>query len=247
MASLFNPSELYALLAQYGGLPQVASQRPVSGSRGEYLISENRIVAPSVKDAGFPSIAEGRRSTLAHEMSHAVQFQLFFDAARRIQEKIRNKEKVSSEEKQFLDSAQKMYLDSFGTIDQGSPKETQKRRENLEATIRALYKPSGRGDKMDSYDYYRTSPIELQSFGIGRMTEGGNKYREYANENPHLDPSFATEFALLNEQFKRLPEDVKIRNPKRDQFFQAERKGTDKEQLYKFEDLTSDPFKPTLK
>lgn len=247
MASLFNPSELYALLAQYGGLPQLARQKPLSRSRGEYFIDENRIVAPPEEDGKFQSIIERRRSTLSHEMSHAVQFQLFFEAARKIQEKIRNKEKVSNQEKQFLNSAQKMYIESFGDIGQSDPKENQKRRENLDATIKALYTSPGKSNRQAAYDYYRTSPIELQSFGIGRMTQGGYKLKDEAEDNPHLDPSFATEFSILAEQFRRLPEDVKVKNPKREQSLQAERAATDKEQLYKFEDLTADPFKPTLK
>lgn len=246
MASLFNPSELYALLAQYGGLPQWAKDYPMGGERGQYLTAENRIIAPPPEQKGMVPNAQAR-STLAHEMSHSVQFQLFFDAARKIQEKIRNKEKVSSEEKQFLDSAQKMYLDSFGTIGQGSPKETQKRRENLDSAIKALYRPTGKEGKMSQYDYYRTSPVELQAFGIGAMTEGGRQKQYYDRAPLHLDPSFATEFAILAEQFGRLPEDVKIRSSKRDEFLKAERSSSDKDKTYQFEDITSDPFKPTLK
>lgn len=249
MASLFNPSELYSLLAQYGGLPQWAQQRPFSGSRGEYIIDENRVIAPP-EALLTRSSAPSARSTLSHEMSHAVQHQLFGEAARKIQNKKLNKEPITPEEDRFLTAAQKMYVESFGKIGQVNPKQQKENKDALSNAIKRMYTGEGEKGRLSYYDEYRTSPKELQSFGIGRFTAGGNQRQgmdSAAGANPHLDPSFATEFAILAELFKSLPQDVKSRRASKDEFIKEQRKAADKEKTYDFENITSDPFKPTLK
>lgn len=239
MASLFNPSELYDILARQGALPQWAQQRPYTSANAEYNATDNRVIAPSAAD---PRDTRDR-SSLSHEMSHAVQFQLFMEAARKIQEKRRNDEKVTPEETRFLNAAQKMYLDSFGTIGQGNPKEYQKRKENLAAAVNRMYAKDG---KDPQYDSYRTSPVELQAFGIGRFTDKGEQRQSRSSvANGHLDPSFATEFALLLEMFKRLPEDTKTRRKALDDFINKSRQSS--KEPYQFEDITADPFKPSIK
>jgi len=246
MANLFNPSSIYELLAKYGAVPQWSGRSPYSSASGEYETDTNRIVAPDPSLMRYP---EQATSTLSHEMSHAVQHQLFFDAASRIQAKVRNKEKISNEEKRFLENARKMYGSSFTTIGNADRKKEKESKENLETAIAKMYKPSGASGKMSDWDYYRTSPIELQAFGVGRMTQGGRQRQEAINptDNPHLDPSFATEFAILMEQFKGLPEDVKTRPQKRDDFLRGQREAQDKKPTYQFVDITADPFKPSIK
>jgi hypothetical protein len=246
MANLFDPSSIYELLAKYGAVPQMSGRSPYSSASGEYETDTNRIVAP---DPSLMRNPERAVSTLSHEMSHAAQHQLFFDAASRIQTKIRNKEKVSNEEKRFLENARKMYGSSFSTIGHSDRKKDKESRENLDAAIAKMYKPSGASGKMSNWDFYRTSPIELQAFGVGRMTKGGKQQQEAINpsDNPHLDPSFATEFAILMEQFKGLPEDVKTRPQKRDDFLRGQREAQDKKPTYQFVDITADPFKSSIK
>jgi hypothetical protein len=243
MANLFDPSSLYALLAQYGGMPQWAKGRPMDGGSGAYEVDTNRITSGPLE--GYRK--EPNTSTLSHEMSHAVQFQLFFETASKIQKKIRDKKKVTDQEKQFLDSAQKMYAETFGTVGQTDKKKKQQNRESLDNAIAAMYSaPRG---KMESFDFYRTSPIELQAFGVGRMTKGGTGLPMVGDEktvNPHLDPSFATEFAILQEQFKNLPADVKTRRQGNEQFIESQRKAQGNSYL-KFEDILADPFKPSIK
>lgn len=241
MNSLFNPSQLYEILAQYGGLPQWARQRPYTAANGEYDTLLNRVVAQAPEQNSQKDKSTG---TLSHEMAHAVQYQLFYDAASRIQAKIREKEKVTDEERRFLDSAQKMFIQGFGTVGMDNPRQREKRKDSLDAAVKALY-----GDKKDSYDSYRTSPEELQAFGVGRMTKGGSVMHGRPDSgNGHLDPSFATEFALLLEQFKSLPESVKQRKGTRDESIKKNREYEDsKRNFYEFSDITSDPFKPTIK
>jgi len=244
MANLFDPSSIYQLLSTYGGMPQWAKDYPDSGARGNYTVDTNRIVSPELYRKGTVYNPQ-KKSTLAHEMSHAVQFQLFFETARKIQEKIRDNKKVSDQEKQFLDSAQKMYVENFGTVGLTDRKKQQKNRESLDAAISSMYKPSE--GKKSNYDYYRTSPIELQAFGIGGMTEGGRQKQFYDRLPLHLDPSFATEFSILMDQFQKLPDDVKIRSKQKDDSIEKQRKIQQEAASLKFEDIFSDPFRPSIK
>ena len=248
MANLFNPSELYDLLASQGVLPQWARELPVGGERGQYIIDPNRIVAPdpTPKKGFIPSPQQ--RSTLAHELTHSVQFQVLFDAAANIQRKLRENKKVSQEELQFLENAQKMYIRSFGPINQGNFKKEQERSGNLDKAVAALYKNTGEGGKRSQYDRYRTSPVELQAFGVGNMTQGGRQKQYYDFLPAHLDPSFATEFSILTDQFKKLPQDVKTTSESSKKTIETSRKTPNKEHSqYLFEDILKDPFAPTIK
>ena len=242
MANLFNPSELYDLLASQGVLPQWARQKTGTGARGVFFPDSNRIVARE------PETRE-EVSTLTHEMSHSAQFQLFYEAASNIQEKLRQNKKITPEEQRFLDNAQKMYNMSFGTIGQTDRAKEKEIDDQLQRSILAMYKPQTKSGKRDDYDYYRTKPIELQAFGIGRMTKGGqNMHRSGVEVNPHLDPSFTTEFAILAEQFKKLPKDVKTTSEATKKTIQEYRKKDAEERpYYLFEDILKDPFASTIK
>jgi hypothetical protein len=241
MANLFNPSEVYNLLAEQGLLPRWIQRRPYSDASGEYDTVKNTIIA------GKPE-SEGRRATLAHEMSHAVQYRLLFNAASEIAKKIMEGEKVTKEERQFLETANKTFASNFGPI--GSLRQQKQAveagKQTLEGALSRLY-PS---NKKDDYYFYRTTPRELQAFGIGRSSVNDPQQSAWMREgtqNPHLDPSFATEFSILMEQFKGLPSKLKENVSTRSkQYLEGERKNNPYKED-KFVDVFEDPFKPGLK
>jgi hypothetical protein len=241
MANLFNPSEVYNLLAEQGLLPRWIQRRPYSDASGEYDTVENTVIARNPK-------SEGQRATLAHEMSHAVQYRLLFNAASEIAKKIMEGEKVTKEERQFLDTANKTFASNFGPI--GSLRQQKQAveagKQTLEGALSRLY-PS---NKKDDYYFYRTTPRELQAFGIGRSSVNDPQQSAWMREgtqNPHLDPSFATEFSILMEQFKGLPSKLKENVSNRSkQYLEGERKNT-RYKEDKFVDVFEDPFKPGLK
>jgi hypothetical protein len=246
MASLFNPSELYEVLAQAGMVPQWAQTRPLSSSEGTYSSSTNRIVAPKNNDPSSIDI-------LSHELAHAVQSKLFFNAASKIASKITNKEDVSTEEKQFLETVNKMFGRSFGRIKdlQNQKKATEAGEMSLYETLLRLYKPQGADGKKTSYDNYRTSVDELQAHGIGRMSKGADpRAMSGLGTNRHLDPSFATEFAILLEQYKKLPKNTQQYPEEYNKMSQKARSEEDQGRnadYYKYKEITEDPFKPTIK
>lgn len=239
MANLFDPSELYKFLAAYGATPQWAKRSPGSGANAEYDPSTNRMVAPAPFNDGQP---DRRVGSLAHEMSHAAQYQLFFNAASKIQEKKLANKKITEEEKQFLDTAQKMFAQQFGMVAAVDKKKQKQNREDLESVISKMYTPPK--GKKDQFDYYRTSPTEMQAFGVGRMSKGADVSSRTAEANPHLDPTQTTEFSILMNQFAKLPKDVQTIST---EFNKEQRKVDKMNQYYQFEDILSDPFKSTIK
>lgn len=141
-----------------------------------------------------------------------------------------------------------MYDRSFGTANQRNLQKDRERSEDLDKAVRALYKNTGEGGKKSQYDRYRTSPVELQAFGIGAMTQGGRQKQYYDFLPAHLDPSFATEFSILTDQFKKLPQDVKVTSEASKKTIETSRKTPNKEHSdYLFEDILKDPFASTIK
>jgi hypothetical protein len=230
MAGLFNPSDIYDMLQQRGILPRLSDADPY-GQRGAGLFSEgkNVIVARDPSKAGFPSIAEGRTDTLAHEMTHAAQFNLLEPAFRRIQSKKIAKEKLSNEELQFADGMDKLMREN----------------PSLASLLGKMYSSSG--DSKD--DKYRTSIPELQAWGVGYMSRPTySMNREKSNINPHLNPSMATEFSILSNLYSKLPENVKKISTELRQDEIDKSRSRDREGLYKESvDLFSDPFKSTIR
>jgi hypothetical protein len=243
MANLFNPSEVYNLLAEQGLLPRWIQRSPYSGARGEYDTVENTIIAPTPSKEN-----KQKAATLAHEMSHAVQYRLFFNAASEIAKKIMDGEKVTKEERQFLDTANKTFASNFGPV--GSLRQQKQAveagKQTLEGTLARLYPET----KKDDFYFYRTTPRELQAHGLGRASVSDPQQRIWMSkvpQNVHLDPSFATEFSILMEQFKGLPSQLKENISSRSKkSVESERKNTPYKED-KFVDVFEDPFKPGLK
>lgn len=243
MANLFNPSDVYNLLSEQGLLPRWIQQRPSSGSFGEYDIVENTVISPPPSKDN-----ERRAATLAHEMSHAVQYRMFFNTASAIAKKIAEGEKVTKEERQFLDTANKTFASNFGPIGamRNQEKSVKAGKETLAGALDRLYPET----KKDDYYFYRTTPRELQAHGVGRMSVKDPQTRTWMNklpQNVHLDPSFATEFSILMEQYKGLPKELKeTLSSASKKSIEAERsRSAYKED--KFVDVFEDPFKPGLK
>lgn len=244
MAGLFDPSTIYAQLAAAGLLPQWAQQRPLTGADGSYNPDRNRMIAELPSN----SFAKG---TLAHETTHAAQFNLLYPAFNRIADKIKQGKEVSSEESQYFEAAKKLLdIQPFGRY---SANEDRVNKESFKKAIDAVYKTQS---KDSSYKSYRTQPHELQAFGVGNMTEGGMhsaKKQELigGNYSPHLDPSFTTEFDIIMSLYGKLPENIRqeaIKKRKEDIQSTVKFLGKDKnEDYYIFEDINKDPFKSSIK
>jgi len=230
MAGLFNPSGIYDMLQQRGMLPRLIDANPY-GQKGSGLFSEgmNVIVARDPSKAAFPSIAEGRTDTLAHEMTHAAQFNLLKPAFSTIQSKINAKEKLTKEETQFAEAMTKLM--------ENNP--------SMASMLSKLYTPTGNKEA----DAYRTKPVELQAWGTGYMSRPDSPMnREAGNINPHLNPSMASEFSILSDLYSKLPDSVKKTSTSLRQEDIANKRKSDRGGLYKESvDLFSDPFKSTIR
>lgn len=228
MAGLFDASRLYEALAAQGLLPQHSPIRS-----GYYDQSANRMTGITP-------------STMAHEMTHAVQWNLLMNSARAIQEKKREGEKVSPQEDQFLDAIQKMYGDSFGTVGQRDlrTRTNQEQSQRIkEAQLKDLYKSKGNRD----YDLYRTGRRELEAFGVGDMSS----MNVPQDVPPHLNPTMAQEFDVLFTLYNSLPASVKesFAGKRKEELEWMKNRGYRDEKLdvLDFEDFRADPFKPTIK
>ena len=230
MAGLFDASRLYEALREVGLLPQHSN---ITG--GRYSPDTNKMTGRSPE-------------TMAHEMTHAAQWNLLMNSARNIQEKKRNDQEVSPQEEQFLQGIQKIYGESFGTIgqrDYGTKVRQKQATETREKQIQGMYKPF----KDEDYNSYRTSRRELEAFGVGSFAKGTERY--VTDEQPHLNPTMAQEFDILFSLYNSLPASVKQDFAgKRKAEIEAGRKGNSGDRIMDvldFEDLTADPFKPTIK
>lgn len=244
MAGLFDPSSIYLQLAQAGLLPQWAQQRPITGADGSYNPDRNKMVA-AAPDTSF------NRGTLAHETTHAAQFNLLYPAFNRITDKIKQGMDISPAEAQYFEAAKKLLnIQPFGKF---SANEDRTNRESLKKTVDSMYRSKSRDE---GYKNYRTQLHELQAFGVGNMTEGGmhgatKQELIGSGYSPHLDPSFASEFDIIMALYGKLPSSLKQEaNTKRKEDIKANDKfyGTDKnDSYYRYEDLNKDPFKPSIK
>lgn len=227
--NLFNPSMIYQALQQRGVLPKYVDMRP---AQGEGLFRElmNLVATRNPQGTSFPSIQQERRDNLAHEMTHAAQKNLLEPVYAEIKRKLSSKEKVSDQERQFVEALDKIYFDS------GSRK----------ALTDRLYSPG-----MDrAEDNYRTKKEELQAFGVGYMSRPDDKMRrEQSNINPHLNPTMASEFDILMTMLNRLPPSVLDRAAQiRKQEVDAFRKSNKRDDMLNMSvDLLADPFAPTIR
>lgn len=230
MAGLFNPSEIYNMLQQRGMVPRLVDAHPY-GQRGAGLFAQypNVVVARDPTKVTTPSAVENRTDTLAHEFTHATQMNLLYPALEEIQNKIKNKEKVTKEETQFYEAMTKLM--------ETNP--------SLSSMLNKMYLSSG--DR--SEDKYRTSIPELQAWGVGYMsrpTDFMNKEKE--NINPHLNPSMASEFSIISALYSKLPESLKkLSVESRKKEIEDARK-KDRQDFYKESvDVFADPFKSSIK
>lgn len=198
LESLFDPKELYDVLKGQNLLPKWAPTLPYSGASGEYYPRSNRLVA------NYPD-NPGRKNVMAHEMSHAVQTNLMDEMGLHIADRKWKKEKVSPEEEQFLRAMEQLRAVQFGRVGQYNRQNAEVDRDSLTNLMDKLYKPRYKDDK--EYNSYRRHPKEAQSFGIGAMSEGASPNVDYPGQ--HLDPTMATEFALLLDMYNRLPQPLR--------------------------------------
>ena len=226
---LFNPSRLYEVLAAQGLLPQVAVQpSPVS-------------FGPAYQPA-FNNLFTGwnpKRSTIAHEMTHAVQDNVLKATA----EALEKKSKKTQQETQFLNAYRKLMAPDGMVKDS---RRTQADKAAFDKTAAALY-----GKPVESrYDKYRTSPSETQAWGVGSYSD-----LSYDDEDriPHMDASYTTEFAILLSMYDKLPQELKQMSAtqrKEDltrskDFFRKQKQEI--ENSTEFSNLLSDPFARTIK
>jgi hypothetical protein len=184
---LLNPGFLYEELETRGLLPLI-SQRI---NAGKYDPDANRMTAANPR-------------TMAHELTHAAQWNLLMNSAKGIQEKKRSGGKVSAEENRFLDAMQKTYGESFGTagqVDKNARFNQEQAQRVRQAQLGSLYRPDGNR----AFDSYRTSRRELEAFGVGEMSDKAG----YQERMPHLNPTMAQEFGILFNLYRAVPEQAK--------------------------------------
>jgi hypothetical protein len=225
MAGLFDASRLYRALAEQGLLPTHSRT-----SRGLFDPDANRMAG---KDP----------STMAHEMTHAVQWNLLMNSAKAIQEKKRERKSISQQEEQFLEGMQKIYGEGFGRVSQENKTNTANANRVREAQLKDLYKSTGNRQ----YDSYRTSRGELEAFGVGDMTAKGVPL----DVPPHLNPTMAQEFDVLFSLYNSLPQNVKAEfgQRRKEELNWLQQRGYRDKNLdaLSFEPLLADPFAPTIK
>ena len=236
---LFDPSRLYQVLKEASLLPAHSPYSPPSGNTAAYNSSTNRIMSPTEDDTFLP-----------HEMTHAVQFNLLQNAALRIQKKKKEGDKITEKEKQFLEAAQKIFEEDFAFLPDNKGKAATKMgKASREGQLKTMYFPSGRSA---GFNAYRTEPTELQGWGVGEMSSKiGSKKGEEGTS--HLNPTSTTEFDLLLSMYQQLPSNIRQTfTEKRRQAVKENREADNFREdprwsMYPFDDLFSDPFKPTIK
>jgi hypothetical protein len=235
--SLFDPSELYQTLKSTNLLPDWAQQLPYSGATGEYWPTTNRMIANAPDN-------DIRRNTTAHELTHAVQDQLLKATASDIAERKWNQKDVSPQEDQYLRATSQLYGMQFGRGGQYNGLQAEQDRDSLSHMFRGLYKPPPDADPY--YNKYRTRPNEAQAFGVGDMSghDGGAE-----NLGAHLNPSMATDFSILLNMYKQLPQGVRDSSAAKSQAAITENRlhpTSEDEQQYQYkpsaEAFASDPF-----
>lgn len=199
-AGSYDPRSLEKLLRERTLLPEWAQTLPYGEDvSGEYFPGTNRMVV------NYPDNSY-RRNSAAHETTHAVQHNLLRSAAQYIAEKQWQKQDVSPQEERYLKAMSTLMNEQYGRIGQYNREEASRNKSSLENILARLFKKPDDMDK--NYYEYRTRPGELQAYGVGNMS-GESSHRRQTPA--HVDPTFATEFDILQEMYKTLPEVVKAR------------------------------------
>jgi len=226
---LFDPSSIYNSLKQQNLLPQQSTTQSSRSNSGTYVPSRNLLFASKATD-------QENKNTLAHEMSHAAQRNLLLPAAKNIAKK----SDKSFQEQQFLDAFRKLLPSLNSGASSTERKQALKEQDKL---TEALFKNKA---PKDSYNTYRTDPEELQSFGVGNMSQKGQPANQLSNL--HLDPTMATEFSLLMKLYENLGIPLKEQATKQRQLNID--KASAKPGRYAdipFSTMYADPFKDTTK
>jgi hypothetical protein len=195
--NLFDPSRLYQALVQRGLLPEWS--KGVSPETGEpaYYSALNRLFATD------------NRAELSHEMTHAVQHNLIQATAATLAGKKRT-EKLTAQEQQFLDAFNKLTGSGAGLPGLFTSEQQKKLEEDRNKAVNALYynrlKPD---ERRPEWDRYRTSPNEIQAWGVGNMSAKNKGFDPTNPKLQHLDPTLATEFDILLSMYSQLPESIK--------------------------------------
>lgn len=240
---LFNPSRLYEVLKQYGLLPKHANYSPAGDAHGLFSSELNRVVAPDAALVRDQYPRDATMATLAHEMTHAVQNNLLRNTAIAIQQKKQKGEKLTDQEQQYLRASEQIFSDQFGNIGNFDSRKYRKDAESYQNMAKEFYSsPYGRKE----FENYRRSPTEAQAFGVGNMSYKSDLSRP--GQNPHFDPSMATEFDILLSMYQNLPESLKssAASAKKAQI-EKNRQNSDDYYLQTAKDLFKNPFEPTIK
>lgn len=242
MAGLFDPSNIYTQLAAAGLLPQWAA-RPKSPETGDpgYYPSLNRMFAN--KD---------QKDVASHEMTHAAQSNLLEATASLLADKKR-KGDISNQESQFLEAYSKLTGKPYSAGSFNSKKEKELA-EGQKKVVDALYTNRLKeADKNSSFNKYRTTPNELQAWGVGNMSVPRVGFDPTPSGLQHLDPSFASEFDILLSMYQNLPSNLKQESAQNRQGNIQWGKNWYKEQenmlknATTYEDVFANPFRPSIK
>ena len=242
--SLFDPSRLYEALKQYNLLPKHANYSPSGGATGLFSPELNRLVAPDAALVGkdqYPR--DATMATLSHEMTHAVQSNLLENTAYEIQKKKQSGQQLTDQEQQYLRAAQQIFGKQYANVGNFNSSQYRADTAAYKNMVKNMYSsPTGNKD----YEAYRTSPDEAQAFGVGNMSYQSDLKR--TGQNPHFDPSMATEFDILFSMYKNLPESLKSSAAvtKKAQI-EKNRRNSDDYYLQTAKDLFKNPFEPTIK
>lgn len=197
--NLFNPSDLYNAMKERNILPDWAQTLPYSGSLGEYLVHANKLIANRPDN-------DTRKSTVSHEMTHAVQYNLLRSMLAHINDRQWENQEVSPQEEQYQKAAQTLFTVQPGRIGQYDRQQADTDMSSQTNMLKRLYpKP----ENMDEHRYYsyRSKPTEAQAFGVGNMSTP-TRDKDASPGNPHYDPTMATEFSILLNMYKQLPKQL---------------------------------------
>ena len=236
---LFKPYRMYETLKEQGLLPELVFEE-LKGRAGEYRPSENTI-----------ALSKENKKTMAHEMTHAVQTNLLESTAAYLG----NKKDLSEKEAQFLKAYNQLTGNKIGgrsELTTPSEKDILKRYQDYiqsfifdrfdEDTKSVLNSPLSKDKDIRAsqeaykrWHEYRTTPDELQAWGVGYTSTP-----EQDDSVPsHVNPSMTTEFDILLSMYEGLPDVIKKEAV-------TKRKGDIEN--FKFSSLTEEPFaNPLLK
>jgi hypothetical protein len=235
--SLFDSSRLFNVLKEQDLLPTRTKEEAISGNYA-YYPSFNTLYAPDI------------RSTLTHEMTHAVDTNILQATA----SMLGGKKERTNQEQQFLDAYNKLNGQTHG-IKKSDGNQRKPLKKNQEDFVQSMYYDKlPEGYETTAYDKYRTSYQELQGWGVGNTSVKGIGDYGTPSSVKHLDPTITAEFDILLSMYDTLPKEVKEASvaARKDsiKFIEKHKRKwkENAEEGYKFENMMADPFaNPLLK